>query len=256
LIDVHPLLSLGCKSEMTVGLGMVSSSKAVKCHVVPGCKVVLRRFKDARGLVAALRDGEVDAAVRGTLSSSQVLVQLKKLFGLKEVMRTAILESVQGKEFLLTPVGIDEGDTMSARLGLAKATVSYFAPLKWKTSVGVLSKGRLEDASRGTDIRKSIEDGERIVRELKRRQIPAGHYGILIEEAIRERNLLLAPDGVSGNLIFRSLHFLGECKAFGAPVVNIDKVFLDTSRAKADFTESLLLAVGLAEAKHRLRRGA
>ena len=256
MIDVHPLLSLGCKSEMTVGIGLAGSAKAAKRHVVPGCKVVLRRFKDARGIVSALRDDEVDAAVRGTLSSSQVLVQLRAIFGLKEVMRTAILESVQGKEFLLTPVGIDEGRTMVARLALAEATVSYFEPLGWKPTVGVLSKGRLEDVSRGADIRKSVSDGERIVRELERHHIPASHYGILIEEAIKERNLLLAPDGVSGNLIFRSLHFLGECKAYGAPVVNIGKVFLDTSRAKADFTESLLLAVGLAEARNRPRRGA
>lgn len=256
MIDVHPLLSLGCKSDMTVGIGVAGPSKAAKFQVVPGCKVVLKRFKDARRLVSALCDGDVDAAVRGTLSSSDVLVQLKDVFGLGKIMRTAILESVQGKEFLLTPVGIDEGKNASDRLGLAMATVSYFAPLGWRPSVGVLSKGRLEDASRGADIRKSVEDGERIARELKRRRIPASHYGILIEEAIRERDLLVAPDGVSGNLIFRSLHFLGECKAFGAPVVNIDRVFLDTSRAKADFTESLLLAVGLAEAKSRLRRGA
>lgn len=256
MIDVHPLLSLGFKSDMTVGIGAAGPSKETKLQVVPGCRIVLKRFKDARKLVSALRDGDVDAAVRGTLSSSDVLVQLKDVFGLGEIMRTAILESVHGKEFLLTPVGIDEGKNASARLGLAMATVSYFAPLGWKPSVGVLSKGRLEDISRGADIKKSVEDGERIARELKRRRIPASHYGILIEEAITERDLLVAPDGVSGNLIFRSLHFLGEYRAFGAPVVNIDRVFLDTSRAKADFTESLLLAVGLAEAKRRIRPGA
>jgi putative methanogen marker protein 4 len=234
---------------MTVGIGMAASSKAVKCQVVPGCRASIRRFKDARRLVAALRDGEVDAAVRGTLSSSDVLVQLKAAFGLKEVMRTAIMECVPGKEFLLAPVGIDEGKNASARLKLAEASVGYFAPLGWKPGIGVLSKGRREDVSRGADIRKSVAEGERIARELRRRHIQASHYGILIEEAISECDLLLAPDGVSGNLIFRSLHFLGGCKAFGAPVVNIDSVFLDTSRAKADFTESLLLAVGLAEAR-------
>jgi putative methanogen marker protein 4 len=237
---------------MTVGIGMAASSKTAKCQVVQGCRASIRRFRDARTLVSALRDGEVDAAVRGTLSSSDVLVQLKTTFGLKEIMRTAIMECVPGKEFLLAPVGIDEGKNASARLRLAEASVEYFALLGWKPGVGVLSKGRREDISRGADIRKSVAEGERVARELRHRHISATHYGILIEEAIRDCDLLLAPDGVSGNLIFRALNFLGGCKAFGAPVVNIDRVFLDTSRAKVDFTESLLLAVGLAEARRRL----
>jgi predicted methyltransferase MtxX (methanogen marker protein 4) len=59
----------------------------------------------------------------------------------------------------------------------------------------------------------------------------------------------MAPDGVTGNLIFRSLHFLGARRAFGAPVVNIDQPFVDTSRAKTDFSDPVLLAAGLAEVR-------
>ena len=73
--------------------------------------------------------------------------------------------------------------------------------------------------------------------------------GVAAETAARhfaeESDLVLAPDGVSGNLIFRTLHFVGGHEAYGAPVVNIPRVFVDTSRAKADFSAAVLLAAGL-----------
>jgi len=51
--------------------------------------------------------------------------------------------------------------------------------------------------------------------------------------------------------MFRSLHFVGECRAYGAPIVNMAPVFVDTSRAKANFVDSVLLAAGLAEVRNR-----
>jgi predicted methyltransferase MtxX (methanogen marker protein 4) len=109
----------------------------------------------------------------------------------------------------------------------------------------VLSKGRIEDSGRGTEIRASIDDGDRIVDSLRAKGYTAEHFAILIEDAVRDSDLVIAPDGVSGNLIFRTLHFVGGCKAFGAPVVNLSRVFVDTSRSKEDFTDSVLLAAGL-----------
>jgi len=58
--------------------------------------------------------------------------------------------------------------------------------------------------------------------------------------------VLIAPDGVSGNLIFRTLHFLGGWDALGAPVLNIGRVYVDTSRAKASYADSIELAASLA----------
>ena len=75
--------------------------------------------------------------------------------------------------------------------------------------------------------------------------IQAQHYGILLEDAFKKSNIVIPPDGIMGNLIFRTLHFLGGAKSVGAPVVNIDKVFVDTSRAKKDYSTSIALASAL-----------
>ena len=64
---------------------------------------------------------------------------------------------------------------------------------------------------------------------------------------IGEADLVIAPDGISGNIIFRALHFIGGAKALGAPVINTDKIFVDTSRAKTDYVDCIALAMKLTE---------
>jgi predicted methyltransferase MtxX (methanogen marker protein 4) len=73
----------------------------------------------------------------------------------------------------------------------------------------------------------------------------AVHREILIEEAVGTAGLILAPDGISGNLIFRTLVHLGEGQPHGAPVVNIDRIFVDTSRASPDYANALITAAEL-----------
>lgn len=251
-MDVDGLLAKGCASRARVGIGLAGGPRIfmMALHLEDmGCRVELVPFEDEASLVDSLSEGEVDAAVRGALSSSMVLGRLKRAFSLKEVMRSALLEDSKGKKFLLTPVGIDEGCDAKSRIELAKQTNHYFSAAGWKLRCGVLSKGRSDDASRGEDIRKSLKEGNRIVRELDKAGIEAKHYGILIEDAVGNCDLVLAPDGVTGNLIFRAMYFIGSGKALGAPVVNMDRVFVDTSRAKTDFSDSILLAAGLAEVR-------
>lgn len=248
MLDLAGLLSRGCASSTRVGIGLAEDDLASAREKIESdsCRLSLTGFGDPRQLVSSLRDGEIDAAVRGTLSSSAVLTELKRAFSLPEVLRVAVLEDHGGRPFLLAPVGIDEGMDMQSRLTLARATVKYFEPTGWSIRTGVLSKGRTEDASRGEAIRRSLDEGEQIAAAIRADGGAASHYSILIEDAVKECDLVLAPDGVSGNLMFRTLHFVGGGRAYGAPVVNMDRVFVDTSRGKKDFADSVMLAAGLA----------
>lgn len=249
-IDVSGLLDRGHRCDCRIGIGLPQdSAKEVQRHLSRGrSKVELISFEDAPSLVAALRRGEVDGSVRGTLSSGKVLDELKEAFSLRRIMRVAILEDVRGRPFMLTPVGIDEGADRKSRFEIVEATASYFSSLGWDLEVGILSKGRPEDWGRSQEIEISLKDGEWLVDKLRREGRKAEHYSILIEDAVAKSDLVVAPDGVSGNLIFRSMHFLGGGKAFGAPVVNLPRVFVDTSRAKCDFVEPVFLAAGLVQA--------
>ncbi len=258
MIDVSALLSRGARSRLKVGLGGSSAVLAdTERHISSsGGRISLVGFEEPRDLVVSLRRGEIGAAVRGTLGSSRVLQCLKDEFKMKEVMRAAVLEDSHRKAFILAPVGIDEGIDYPSRVRLAIAAVEYFSRIGWDLKIGVLSKGRPEDANRGPQIRTSLEEGEMIAKALREQGMNTEHHAILLEDAVKDCDLVIAPDGVSGNLIFRSLHFVGAARAYGAPVVNLDKVFVDTSRGKADFSDSVLFAAGLAESMSRPAKNA
>ncbi len=251
MIDAQRLLASGCASSGRVGIGLSRDSyeKTVSKLADLACRARLSSFDDAHGLVAALQGGEIDVAVRGTMSSSKVLQELKDTYRVEEVMRTAILEAATGKAFLLTPVGIDEGRDYGSRLRMVRSTISYFSPVGWDLRIGILSKGRPEDVNRGCEIMSSIGDGGKLTEALEGDGLDVRHFSILVEDAVRECDLVVAPDGVAGNLMFRTLHFVGGRNAYGAPVVNIPEVFVDTSRAKSDFSDAVLLGLGLFKAR-------
>jgi predicted methyltransferase MtxX (methanogen marker protein 4) len=83
--------------------------------------------------------------------------------------------------------------------------------------------------------------------ELVARLGDATHCEILIEDAVETCGLIIAPDGISGNLVFRTLTFLGGGHGHGAPVVNISRIFVDSSRASPNYANALLLAASLLE---------
>jgi predicted methyltransferase MtxX (methanogen marker protein 4) len=58
--------------------------------------------------------------------------------------------------------------------------------------------------------------------------------------------MILAPDGVIGNIIFRSLALVGNIESFGAYASSLPKVYVDTSRAKGSYLLPIVLASALA----------
>ncbi len=195
-----------------------------------------------QALIDDLMAGRIDAAVRGTLPANDTLRALKKAEGVDHLERIALLETARGKKFLLAPVGVDEGWTVPEKLELIKKgrlIAEKFGLLK---KVGVLSGGRLGDIGRHSQVDASMAEAEMVAR-----LGDAEHCEILIEKAVEDCGLIIAPDGISGNLIFRTLVFLGGGLGHGAPVVNISRIFVDTSRASPNYANALMLAAALLE---------
>ena len=157
-----------------------------------------------QALVADLVSENIDAAVRGTLPSNSTLKALKAAMGVDHLERIALLETVHGKKFLLTPVGVDEGWTVTEKLELIKKGRIIAKKFGLPEKVGVLSGGRLGDVGRHPQVDASMADAELVARLGN-----ATHCEILIEDAIETCGLIIAPDGISGNLVFRTLVFLG-----------------------------------------------
>ena len=195
-------------------------------------------------LVELLFSGKIDGAVRGTLSATKTLSELKRSLNTKKLYRVALLETANGKPFFLAPVGSDEGNSIDDKVELVKRSAEHFGRLGAKMKVGILSGGRFEDKGRGENVDRTLEEAKIVTKKLCDIGIDAKNYSILIEDAIEEANFILAPDGISGNLIFRTLVFLGGGFGHGAPVL-MDKVFVDTSRVGGHYTRAIILASAL-----------
>jgi putative methanogen marker protein 4 len=199
------------------------------------CVVTTDRPEEA--LVGALMDREIDAAVRGSLPSNATLRALRQATGVDHLLRIALLSTRKGRRFLLAPVGVDEGWTVEEKVELVERGRGYLATFGLHGGVAVLSGGRLGDMGRHPVVDRTIAQAELVAR-----LTGAVHREILIEDAVGSAGLIIAPDGISGNLIFRTLVHLGEGQAHGAPVVNIDRIFVDTSRASPDYANALITA--------------
>jgi len=229
----------------------VSGEFETVCYCIPGIidrkslgnrVSVAEHTNPEQALVDDLMSGRIDAAVRGTLSANITLKALKKSAGVDHLERIALLETVSGIKFLLTPVGVDEGWTVREKLDLITKGRIIAKKFGLPEKVGVLSGGRLGDVGRHPQVDASMAEAELVAR-----LGDATHCEILIEDAIETCGLIIAPDGISGNLVFRTLVFLGGGHGHGAPVVNIGKIFVDSSRASPDYANALLLAASLLE---------
>jgi len=199
-------------------------------------------------LVNLLMNGKVDAAIRGSLPASSTLSYLKVRSGITNPARVALLKPVDLDPFLFAPVGIDEGDNLDDRLRLIENGIRILESFEMDVRIGILSGGRLGDTGRSERVDRSLEEGEALVEAVSQMGYPASHHEILIEDAVRESNLIIAPDGISGNLIFRTLTFLGRGSAWGAAVhYELGKVFVDTSRAGGSYTGSVMFAAALSK---------
>ena len=229
----------------------VQGNFQVACYCRPGTvdrniatssfEIIEHTFPE-QALIDDLMAGRIDAAVRGTLPANATLRALKKAECVDHLERIALLETVYGKKFLLTPVGVDEGWTVPEKLELIKKGRRIARKFGLSERVGVLSGGRLGDVGRHSQVDASMAEAE-LVAKLG----DAEHCEILIEDAVETCGLIIAPDGISGNLVFRTLTFLGGGHGHGAPVVNISRIFVDTSRASPNYANALLLAASLLE---------
>jgi len=257
--------------------------------------------KNKEELLEAVKNPNIHAVIRGSLKSS-IIKDLKKLDNFekpehtshdskldnyKSINRASYIKK-DGKEFLLAPVGIDEGETIEEKVEIAIQSFEFVRSCGKVPQIAILAGGRKEDFGRNQKIDKSLEDSEKLTELLKEEiekkllkedngkklsekdiekklskntsksnleandfheEYSIKNYYILIEKAVAEgNNIIIAPDGISGNLLFRTLVLLNSYNSYGAIALGFNKVFIDTSRdqSKEGYSRALKLAYKLA----------
>jgi len=210
--------------------------KAYKKLLSEGIDV--RLVEDPKELVDSVLRGDVLGGIRGNLSSSEVIPYLRKHIG--RFYRASILRNpFSGEYFLLTPVGIDEieeDNSFRDKITIIEYILEFLkdSNLFKDVKIGVLSGGRLSDYGRSKRVDRLIEEAVGVVDYIGRKyNVHIEHKGIVLEEYLKEGfNVILAPDGISGNLIFRSLALVCGVEGCGALVLSRRRIrFIDTSRS-------------------------
>jgi len=197
-----------------------------------------------------LKTNQISGVVRGNLSSTKFLQGLQSILHIQEINRLALLETFTGYQFFFGPVGIDECNDFNNKIIFVNKAINEIKALNLAPNVSILSGGRIGDIGRNPKVDRSIEEALKVVEYFRDSQssLMIGHSEILIENAIANKtNLIIAPDGITGNLIYRTLVHLGGGKAYGAIYMDIDRAIIDTSRV-GDISEirgALILAQSL-----------
>ena len=168
---------------------------------------------------------------------------------MEKIYRISLLLTHDDTPFFLAPVGIDEGGCIEDKIELINRGVTYMRKLDIEPVVGILSGGRFSDIGRDARVDCTMRDAEIVAERIKKQGISVTHYSILIEDAIKNANFIIAPDGISGNLIFRTLVFLGGGDGVGAPILMDKYIFIDTSRVGGHWKKAIMLASALVNIK-------
>jgi putative methanogen marker protein 4 len=261
LLEIIDALALKKKVRIAIGAG---AEKRGQANVYAAAKaaddfadaVVVDSPNAAAELIELLRTGAVDGAVRGSLDASTVMKELRSVFKPDKLGRIALLETSDGVQFFLAPVGVDEGNSFDERCFLVEGGARLLRSIGVTPRIGVLSGGRAGDLGRHISVDKSIKNAEKLVTRFKDKET-IKHYHILVEDAVKDgANLIITPNGITGNLMFRSLAFLGSGRGYGAPIIGLEKIFVDTSRLESpgEFLTAIKIAAALSNRDHSLGR--
>ena len=223
-------------------------------------------------LIEAFKDPEIDAVIRGSLKASKVIKAIKEFKSDKTINRTTYINTEDDEsfskdyEFLLAPVGIDEGKNIEEKVTLAIQAANFIQYLGKKPKIAVLAEGRKDDLGRSERIDESLISSDKLTNRLIEtfkeldnfdndsdeisKNYSIKNYYILLEQAIEDGyNIILANDGIFGNIMFRTLVLLDKWPSYGAVTLGIDEIFIDTSRDQTveGYVRSLKLAYRLAK---------
>lgn len=201
-------------------------------------------------IINFLKTGKLNGVIRGGLNSNEFLKVIKNVLYVQDINRLALLETVSGHQFFFGPVGIDECNNLSSKILFIKLSLNLLNATGIKPVISVLSGGRKGDLGRSSLVDQSIKEAEQVVNHFKEinPDLEINHNEILIEKAIVDgSNLILAPNGISGNLIYRTLVHLGGGKAYGAIYLGLDSIIIDTSRvgSSSEIEGALIMASAL-----------
>ena len=141
--------------------------------------------------------------------------QIKKEAGADKIFRLSVFLTHRNQLIFSTPAGPDMNNDLSDLIFCAEESRRIVQAFGIDPKIGIISGGRTGDLGRNETVDRTIEDAEKLQKILAEKKIAATHYTILIEEAVKETNILILPDSLSGEMILKTVAGIGEGREIG-----------------------------------------
>ena len=154
--------------NIVAGLGenenIIKASNELKD--IEDLNITLVRSEDE--LLEAFKNPEVHATLRGSLKASKIIKSIKELKPDCKINRTTYINTSDDEgfskdyEFLLAPVGIDEGKNIEEKVELAIQAANFLQYLGKMPKIAILAEGRKDDLGRSERIDESLLSSQKL----------------------------------------------------------------------------------------------
>lgn len=193
-------------------------------------------------LVNLFDNKDISIIIRGNLEASKLISLIKNKFNLPAVYRIACLLKENNHILLIAPVGIDEGKTINEKIVLINYGIKLLKKMKLKPKIAILKKEKHLISLFFMKIIKYIKNQNNT--QIKK------YSNKDIKNAYKYSNYILFQNGITGNLIFRTLSHICNFDGYGAPmyfcgIKKMNKLFIDTSRSLNHYVNAIKFAAFL-----------
>lgn len=254
--EIKPKIGFGLKEPDKEVLESLVNSKKYADIVLVGPAAI----KDVEGfekvisaepekkIAEMLAKGEVEGIVRGTIDDFKTFEAYEAIIGKEKTKNMAefgLLEDAHGRQFFISEASNPKGWTREDKMASLERTVDFLVnELGIKPKIGFLTGVRHDTYQRRKDsqewpikyLNETYEDAEYGVNYYVEKGIEAKNYTIEVNAAVEDGcNVVVPPNGMAGNQIFRSMCLIGGGKILSAVRGNLPNVYEDNSRNERNF---------------------
>ena len=197
--------------------------------------------------------GQVDAIVRGQLDYTTFHTAMNNALKLKparhghcDLQCPYLLSGPSDHDWIFTPMVQHDDAMLEGRLYLAHSTALVLRKLGIDPVIGVLGADNAEEPFYSETVNRSVREAGLLTSALGELGFTVNNYGLRIDKAVTECNVVIAPDGTIGNFVYRALGYVGGLSLIGGITLSSRINCLDTSRYNDRFGLAVIAAAGMA----------
>ena len=232
------------KSQKYAFITLVGSKNISK---IKGFKKILSDNPEQK-LAETLFNQEIDGIIRGTIDDFKTFKAYESLIGKAKAKKMRILglmEDFYGRQFFVSEGSNPRGWTKQEKIKACESIIKFMKEeLRIKPKIGFITGVRHETYKREKNVKEwpqsylnqTYKDANYCVKYFLKKKIQAKNYAIETETALKDNcNIIVPPNGLVANQIFRTLVLIGGGKLLTASRINLPHPYEDNSRNEIDF---------------------